>query len=110
MSELKKIIYPSPDFDKILVGESERSLQDPFSYVRNKHLTKAEGCHNNLPGHTVSDMRVTIVEKIHTSDPLIRKQREELFIPKLNTKYKGLHKKWRIVLQVIFKKQINLGC
>ena len=79
------------------VGESERSLQDRFSehlgYVKNKHLTKATGGHYNLPGHTVSDMRVTIVEKIHSSDPLIRKQREELFIQKLNTKYKGLNKK-----------------
>ena len=90
------------------VGESERSLQDRFSehlgYVKNKHLTKATGGHYNLPGHTVSDMRVTIVEKIHSSDPLIRKQREELFIQKLNTKYKGLNKKWRIALQVIFLK------
>ena len=79
------------------VGESERSLQDRFSehlgYARNKHLTKAKGGHYNLPGHTVSDMRVTIVEKIHSSDPLIRKQRKELFIQKLNTKYKGLNKK-----------------
>ena len=94
------------------VGESERSLQDRFSehlgYVKNKHITKATGAHYNLPGHTVSDMRVTIVEKIHSSDPLIRKQREELFIQKLNTKYKGLNKKWRIALQVILKKQISI--
>ena len=48
------------------VGESEISLQDRFSehvgYVKNKHLTKATGGHYNLPGHTISDMRVTIVE------------------------------------------------
>ena len=79
------------------VGESERSLQDRFSehrgYVINNHLSKATGYHFNLPGHTVSDMRVTILEKIHSSDPFVRKQREELFIQKLNTKYKGLNKK-----------------
>ena len=30
--------------------------------------------HFNLPGHSVSDMRVTILEKIHSSDPLVRKE------------------------------------
>ena len=79
------------------VGESERSLQDRFSehrgYVTHQNLTKATGYHFNLPGHSVSDMRVTILEKIHSSDPLVRKEREELFIRQLNTKYKGLNKK-----------------
>ena len=79
------------------IGESERSLQERFSehraYVVNKHLTKATGAHYNTPGHSVSDMRVTILEKVFSSDPLIRKEREELFIRKYNTKYKGLNKK-----------------
>ena len=79
------------------VGESERSLHDRFSehrgYVTQQHLTKATGYHFNLPGHSVSDMRVTILEKIHSSDPLVRKEREEMFIRQLNTKYKGLNKK-----------------
>ena len=79
------------------VGESERSLKERFNehrgYVMNKHLSKSTGCHFNLPGHKVSDMRVAIIEKVHDSDPLVRKQREELFIQKLNTKYKGLNKK-----------------
>ena len=79
------------------VGESERSLQDRFSelrgYVTHQNLTKATGYHFNLPGHSVSDMRVTILEKIHSGDPLVRKEREELYIRQLNTKYKGLNKK-----------------
>ena len=79
------------------IGESERSLQERFSehksYVVNKHLTKATGAHYNTPGHSVSDMQVSILEKVHNTDPLIRKEREELFIRKFNTKYKGLNKK-----------------
>ena len=79
------------------IGESERSLQERFSehkaYVVNKHLTKATGAHYNTPGHSVSDMQVSILEKIYSTDPLIRKEREELFIRKFNTKYKGLNLK-----------------
>ena len=79
------------------IGESKRSLQERVSehkaYVVNKHLTKATGAHYNTPGHSVSDMQVSIIEKVHNTDPLIRKEREELFIRKFNTKYKGLNKK-----------------
>ena len=77
------------------IGESERSLQHRFSehkgYATNKHLTKATGAHFNLPGHSVSDMKVTILEKVHSMDPLVRKEREELFIRKFNSKYKGMN-------------------
>ena len=62
-------------------------------YVANKHLSKATGAHFNLPGHSTNDMRVTILEKVHSMDPLVRKEREELFIRKFNTKYKGMNKK-----------------
>ena len=79
------------------IGESERSLQDRISedkgYVTSKHLTKATGAHLNIPGHRVSNMKVTIIEKVHSMDPLVRKEREELFIRKFNTKYRGLNKK-----------------
>ena len=79
------------------VGETERSLQERFSehkaYVVNKHLQKATGAHYNTPGHSLSDMQVSVVEKVHSNDPLVRKEREDQFIRKLNTKYKGLNKK-----------------
>ena len=79
------------------IGESERSLQERFSdhkgYVTNRQVTKATGQHFNLPGHRASDMMVTIIEKVHSLDPLVRKEREELYIMKFNTKYKGLNKR-----------------
>ena len=78
------------------IGESERSLQHRFSehkgYAKNKHLAKATGAHFNLPGHSASDMKVTILEKVHSMDPLVRKEREELFIRKFKIlKYKGMN-------------------
>ena len=75
------------------IGETDRTLQARFSdhrgYVVNKMLKKATGNHFNLPGHTVSDMQVTILEKIHNKDVNFRKNREKMFIQQFNTKYKG---------------------
>ena len=79
------------------VGESERTLQARFSehkgYVMNTHLNKATGAHFNEKAHKVSDMRVVILEKVFSSDPAVRKERESHFIKQMNTKYKGLNKK-----------------
>ena len=79
------------------VGQSERTLQSRFSehrgYVTNQIVTKATGDHYNLPGHSVADMKVSIIEKVHSRDVLVREERENLFIKNMNTKYKGLNTK-----------------
>ena len=79
------------------IGESERSIQERFSehktYVASNQFSKATGAHFNLPGHSISEMRIVILEKVHSLEPLVRKEREELYIRKFNTKYKGLNKR-----------------
>ena len=60
--------------------------------VRNKDISKATGNHFNQRGHLVQDMKVTILEKIYSSDPNYRKERESMWIRKFNTKYKGINK------------------
>ena len=37
-------------------------------------------------------MSVTILEKIYSSDPNYRKERESMWIRKFNSKYKGMNK------------------
>ena len=78
------------------IGESQRSLQDRIAehrgYITNKHLSKATGQHFNLPGHQLSDMEVTILEKVRSNEQF-RKQREQMWIERFNTKYKGLNRK-----------------
>ena len=74
------------------IGESERSLQERFSEHKSYAVNKATGEHFNQRGHKVSDMRVSIIEKIFSSDAAVRKEREKYFIMKMNTKYKGLTK------------------
>ena len=91
------------------IGESERSLKERFSehksYVVNNMKSKATGEHFNMKGHRVSDMRVSILEKIFSTDPAIRKEREKFFINKMNSKYKGLNKiTWNLLIAMCFKK------
>ena len=79
------------------MGETFRSLQERFSehlgYVKNKHLNKVTGEHFNLKGHNHSDMKIAIMEKLHSNSDQYRKQREKMFITKFNTKYKGMNRK-----------------
>ena len=78
------------------IGESERKLQERFSehkgYALNAKLSKATGEHYSQKGHKISDMQVTILEKIFSTDPAFRKEREKYYIMKMNSKYKGLNR------------------
>ena len=71
-------------------------LQDRFSehrdYVKQEKVGKATGWHFNKKGHTVHDMVVSILEKVHTSDKLQREERENMYIREFNTKYKGINR------------------
>ena len=55
---------------------------------------KATGQHFNEPEHSVSDMTITVIEKIFKMDPQYRKQREKMFMKlnRFNTRYKGPNK------------------
>ena len=79
------------------IGESQRSLQDRIAehrgYIFNSVTSKTTGEHFNLPGHNLSHMEVTVLEKIKNIDAQFRKQREQMWIEKFNTKYKGLNRK-----------------
>ena len=48
--------------------------------------------HFNLPGHNISNMKVTIVERVKKNDDQYRKEREKYFINKFNTFYRGINR------------------
>ena len=77
------------------IGETHRSLkeqtQEHISYVKSIFPTKSTGVHFNLPGHTLSNMTVTILEKVK-GDELYRKERETILIRKFNTYHRGLNR------------------
>ena len=56
------------------------------------NLEKAVGAHFNGPGHKVSDMSVTILEKVWNKDPMFLTVREDHWIKKMNSKHRGMNR------------------
>ena len=84
-------------FQQKYIGETERKLKDRIcehiGYINTKKTEKSTGHHFNMPGHKLSDMKVTVLENILKSDPEYRKERETYLTRKFNTFYQGLIKK-----------------
>ena len=78
------------------VGETKRILKfrlaDHRGYINNQDYTTATGEHFNSPGHSLSDLSITILERVKTKDDLYRREREKYFIRKFNTFYRGLNR------------------
>ena len=78
------------------IGQTERKLKERFAnhkqYTKSIIPTQATGEHFNLPGHSLSDITVTIIEQIKNKNEDYRKQRETFHIKKFNTYYKGLNR------------------
>ena len=78
------------------VGKSSQQFSTRMgqhrSYVTKKQLFKATGEHFNSLAHRLSDFECSILEKVHNKDPMFLTVREEYWIRKFNTKYKGMNK------------------
>ena len=78
------------------LGSTERDFRTRMSqhrgYVNNKKLEKATGYHFNQKNHQISDMKMSIIEKIHKKDRFYLLEREKHFIRKFNTKYLGMNR------------------
>ena len=50
------------------IGETKRTLRPRLAehrgYVTKKHIDKATGEHFNLPGHTVANMKISVIEQV----------------------------------------------
>ena len=78
------------------IGETKRSMKhrlaDHRGYIVNKHVDKATGAHYNLPGHSLANLKITILEQVRYNDDDYRKEREKYFINKFNTYNRGLNR------------------
>ena len=68
-------------------------LADHRGYVSNKIESQPAGAHFNLPGHSLANMKASILEQVRYNCIEYRKEREKYFIRKLNTFNTGLNKK-----------------
>ena len=79
------------------IGETKRTLKlrlaDHRGYVTKNDTTQATGAHFCLPGHSLSDMKITVLEKVKKHNDQYRKKREEYLIQKFNTMNQGLNRK-----------------
>ena len=54
------------------IGESKRPLRHRLAehrgYIVNRHIDKATGAHFTSPGHSVSNLTVTILEEVKYND------------------------------------------
>ena len=78
------------------IGQSGRMFRHRIAehrgYIVNKNLSQPAGEHFNQPGHSLSDLTVSVIEQVRSSDILYREEREHYFIRKFNTFYNGLNK------------------
>ena len=78
------------------IGQTGRFLRfriaDHKGYITNQVTSKATGAHWNQPGHSLADMKFTVLEQVKYNDEAYRKERETFFINKFNTFYKGINK------------------
>ena len=63
-----------------------------MGYVRNK-TKDPTGIHFNLPGHSISDMEVSVLEKVYTQSRAIRESRESMWIRNFESETKGMNEK-----------------
>ena len=77
------------------VGESKRPLKqrlaDHRGYVNCDNINTATGAHFLQPGHSLSHLQITIIEKLKNQSDIYRKEREKYFINMFNSYYKGMN-------------------
>ena len=80
------------------IGTTGRTLKfrlaDHRGYITNQVESRATGAHFNLPGHSLADLRVRILEQTQNHDEDYRLEREKYFIRKFNTFNKGINREW----------------
>ena len=81
---------------KRYIGQTGRLVKfriaDHRGYINNQVTSKATGAHFNLPGHSLADMKFTILEQVRYNDEAYRKERESYHINKFNTYHQGLNR------------------
>ena len=64
-----------------------------MGYISSQVESRARGAHFNLPGHSLADLSVTILEQTK-SDKEYRRGREKYFVRKFDTVNNSINKEW----------------
>ena len=81
---------------KRYIGQTGRILKfriaEHRGYISNQVTSKATGAHFNLPGHSLANMKFTVIEQVRYNSEPYRREREIYHINKFNSFYKGLNR------------------
>ena len=69
-------------------------LADHRGHINNQVVSKATGAHFNLPGHSLANLKVTILEQTKGKDIAQRLEREKYFVRILDTYNIGIYREW----------------
>ena len=79
------------------IGETGRifkfRLDEHRGYITSKDESQPTGLHFNLPGHSLANLKATIIEQVIYNEEEYRKEREHYYINKFNTYHDGMNKK-----------------
>ena len=82
------------NFGEKYIGQTGRIIKyriaDHRGYITNQVL--ATGAHLHLPGHSLADMRYTILEQVRYNNESYRRERETYHINKFNSFYMGINR------------------
>ena len=70
----------------------QERISEHRGYIQHKDMNQPTGRHFNSRGHKLSDMCATILEKVYSTDDLLREERESMGIRKFNSRYKGMNR------------------
>ena len=98
--ESQNVVYmiecDKPNCKQKYIGQTERQMKKRFDehrrYVENNIISQATGYHFNQRGHSINNMKITIIEKVKQTNENYRKERERFFINKFNTFHKEINK------------------
>ena len=78
------------------IGQTGRILKfriaEHRGYVSNQVTSKATCAHFNLPGHSLANMKFTVLEQVKYNSEPYRREHEKYHINQFNTFYKGLNR------------------
>ena len=78
------------------IGETGRILKpriaDHRGYILNQVQSRATGVHFNLRGHSLANMKFTVIEQVKYNNEAYWKERETYHINKFNTFYQGINR------------------
>ena len=83
---------------KKYIGFTTRQLKHRVAehkgYISNQVTSRATGAHWNLPGHSLANLKVTVLEQSKSRDEEYIREREKYFIRKFDTFNDGINREW----------------